>query len=100
MREAKEIQLEDDFSAPKTIITDPEELAEYRCGGQEAAVWTCRVAEIAIAIEDSKAQQVLRSPHDCHARARRLRKRKAFEDDVRRVGRWNLSIWAKVRKQT
>lgn len=31
LREAKEIQLEDDFKAPKTIITDPEELAEYRC---------------------------------------------------------------------
>jgi hypothetical protein len=32
LREAKEIQLEDDFKAPKTIITDPEELAEYRWG--------------------------------------------------------------------
>jgi crooked neck len=30
LREAKEIQLEDDFKAPKTIITDPGELAEYR----------------------------------------------------------------------
>lgn len=30
LREAKEIQLEDDRRAPKTIITDPEELAEYR----------------------------------------------------------------------
>lgn len=30
LREAKEIQLEDGFTAPKTIITDPEELAEYR----------------------------------------------------------------------
>jgi hypothetical protein len=30
LREAKEIQLEDDFKAPKTIITDPDELAEYR----------------------------------------------------------------------
>lgn len=30
LRESKEIQLEDDFKAPKTIITDPEELAEYR----------------------------------------------------------------------
>jgi crooked neck len=29
-RGAKEIQLEDDFKAPKTIITDPEELTEYR----------------------------------------------------------------------
>jgi crooked neck len=31
LRESKEIQLEDDYKAPKTIITDPEELAEYRC---------------------------------------------------------------------
>lgn len=54
LREAKEIQLEDDFSAPKTIINDPEELAEYR-----------------------------------------LKKRKEFEDMVRRVGRWNLAIWSK-----
>ncbi|KAF8063074.1 CRNKL1 [Scenedesmus sp. PABB004] len=54
LRESKDIQLEDDFSAPKTIITDPEELAEYR-----------------------------------------LRKRKEFEDNVRRVGRWNPSIWTK-----
>jgi crooked neck len=30
LREAKEIQLEDDFKAPKAIISDPEELAEYR----------------------------------------------------------------------
>lgn len=30
LRESKEIQLEDGFSAPRTIITDPEELAEYR----------------------------------------------------------------------
>lgn len=30
LREAKEIQLEDDFKKPKTIINDPEELAEYR----------------------------------------------------------------------
>lgn len=30
LREAKEIQLEDDYKAPKQIITDPEELAEYR----------------------------------------------------------------------
>eukprot|EP00879_Flechtneria_rotunda_P012878 GHRR01013449.1.p1 GENE.GHRR01013449.1~~GHRR01013449.1.p1 ORF type:complete len:310 (+),score=85.29 GHRR01013449.1:659-1588(+) len=54
LREAKEIQLEDDFKAPKTIITDPEELAEYR-----------------------------------------LKKRKEFEDNVRRVGRWNHTIWIK-----
>lgn len=31
LRESKDIQLEDDYKAPKTIITDPEELAEYRC---------------------------------------------------------------------
>ncbi|GLC73188.1 hypothetical protein PLESTF_001345100 [Pleodorina starrii] len=30
LREAKEIQLEDDYKAPKQIITDPEELSEYR----------------------------------------------------------------------
>lgn len=30
LRESKEIQLEDDFKKPKTIINDPEELAEYR----------------------------------------------------------------------
>lgn len=30
LREAKEIQLEDDFKAPRAVITDPEELAEYR----------------------------------------------------------------------
>jgi crooked neck len=33
LRESKEIQLEDDYKAPKTIITDPEELAEYRWVG-------------------------------------------------------------------
>lgn len=54
LREAKEIQLEDDFKAPKTIITDPEELAEYR-----------------------------------------LRKRKEFEDLLRRVGRWQPGVWVK-----
>lgn len=27
----------------------------------------------------------------------RLKKRKEFEDLVRRVGRWNLTVWAKVR---
>jgi hypothetical protein len=26
----------------------------------------------------------------------RLKKRKEFEDTVRRVGRWNLAVWAKV----
>ena len=56
LREAKEIQLEDDFKKPKTIINDPEELAEYR-----------------------------------------LKKRKEFEDMIRRVGRFNLTIWVKVR---
>ena len=56
LREAKEIQLEDDHKAPKVIITDPEELAEYR-----------------------------------------LKKRKEFEDMARRVGRFNASIWVKVR---
>lgn len=35
LRESKEIQLEDDFKAPKTIITDPEELAEYRWGSAQ-----------------------------------------------------------------
>lgn len=58
LREAKEIQLEDDFRKPKTIINDPEELAEYR-----------------------------------------LKKRKEFEDMIRRVGRFNLAIWVKVRGQ-
>ncbi len=56
LREAKEIQLEDDFKKPKTIINDPEELAEYR-----------------------------------------LKKRKEFEDLIRRVGRFNPAIWVKVR---
>ena len=55
LREAKEIQLEDDHTAPKQIITDPEELAEYR-----------------------------------------LKKRKEFEDLVRRVGRFNGTVWVKV----
>lgn len=27
----------------------------------------------------------------------RLKKRKEFEDNVRRVGRWNHSVWVKVR---
>lgn len=58
LREAKEIQLEDGFKAPKTIINDPEELAEYR-----------------------------------------LKKRKEFEDLARRVGRFNLTVWVKVRTQ-
>jgi crooked neck len=55
LREAKEIQLEDDFKAPKTIITDPEELNEYR-----------------------------------------LKKRKEFEDTLRRVGRWHPAVYVKV----
>jgi hypothetical protein len=56
LREAKELQLEDDnFKPPKQIITDPEELAEYR-----------------------------------------LRKRKEYEDLVRRVGRFNMGVWVKV----
>ena len=55
LRESKEIQLEDSSRKPKTIINDPEELAEYR-----------------------------------------LKKRKEFEDMIRRVGRFNLSIWTKV----
>eukprot|EP00877_Chromochloris_zofingiensis_P007788 jgi/Chrzof1/3262/Cz12g18090.t1 len=55
LRESKEIQLEtEDFKAPKTIITDPAELAEYR-----------------------------------------LRKRKEFEDLIRRVGRWQPNVWVK-----
>ena len=54
LREAKEIQLEGDFVAPKTIITDPQELAEYR-----------------------------------------LRKRKEFEDLLRRVGRFQPNVWVK-----
>lgn len=54
LREAKEIQLEDEFKAPKQVITDPEELAEYR-----------------------------------------LRKRKEFEDLIRRVGRFNSGVWVK-----
>jgi crooked neck len=56
LREAKEIRLEDDIRAPKTVITDPQELAEYR-----------------------------------------LRKRKEFEDALRRVGRWQSGVWVKVR---
>ena len=56
LREAKEIQLEEDhLKPPKTFITDPEELAEYR-----------------------------------------LRKRKEYEDLVRRVGRFNLGVWVKA----
>jgi crooked neck len=56
LRESKEIQLEDEFTAPKQIITDPEELSEYR-----------------------------------------LKKRKEFEDLIRRVGRFNSAVWVKVR---
>jgi crooked neck len=56
LREAKEIQLEEDFKGPKTIITDPGELQEYR-----------------------------------------LKKRKEYEDLCRRVGRFNIGVWVKVR---
>lgn len=56
IREAKEIQLEEDIAKPKTIITDQEELNEYR-----------------------------------------LKKRKEFEDMIRRVGKFNGRIWVKVR---
>mmetsp|Transcript_7023 Transcript_7023/g.25892 ORF Transcript_7023/g.25892 Transcript_7023/m.25892 type:complete len:723 (+) Transcript_7023:146-2314(+) len=52
VREAKDFQ-EEDFRAPKSKITDPEELAEYR-----------------------------------------LRKRKHYEDLVRRV-KWNIGVWVK-----
>ena len=54
VREAKDLQLEDAYQKPKTIITDEQELAEYR-----------------------------------------LRERKKFEDEVRRVGRFALTIWVK-----
>lgn len=54
LREAQVLQ-DKDFKAPKQVITDPEELAEYR-----------------------------------------LRKRKEFEDTVRRVGAWNPGAWVKV----
>lgn len=54
LREAKELQLEDEFKPPKQIITDPQELDEYR-----------------------------------------LRKRKEYEDLLRRVGRFNVNIWVK-----
>ncbi|GMH39793.1 hypothetical protein BSKO_07691 [Bryopsis sp. KO-2023] len=54
LREAKELQLEDEFKPPKQIITDPHELDEYR-----------------------------------------LRKRKEYEDLLRRVGRFNINIWVK-----
>ncbi|MEW5311125.1 MAG: hypothetical protein WDW38_002865 [Sanguina aurantia] len=54
LRESKDIQLEDGFTAPKQIITDPEELAEYR-----------------------------------------LKKRKEFEDNARRVGRFQMTVWFK-----
>lgn len=52
LREAKELQLEDTVKVPKQIITDQEELDDYR-----------------------------------------LRERKKFEDALRRVGRYQLSIW-------
>jgi len=36
---------------------------------------------------------------DCSIHHPRLKKRKEFEDTVRRVGRWSLGVWAKVRQQ-
>eukprot|EP00798_Chlamydomonas_sp_ICE-L_P019500 gene19500-26163_t len=42
MREAKEIQLEDDHKAPKVIITDPEELGEYRLKKRKEFEDLCR----------------------------------------------------------
>jgi crooked neck len=54
LREAKALQLEDQYQKPKQIITDQHELDEYR-----------------------------------------LRERKRFEDEVRRVGRFALGIWVK-----
>ncbi|CAD7695161.1 unnamed protein product [Ostreobium quekettii] len=54
LREAKELQLEDEFKPPVQIITDTAELDEYR-----------------------------------------LRKRKEFEDLLRRVGRFNMNVWVK-----
>lgn len=55
LRESKELQLEDNYKPPVQIITDPQELAEYR-----------------------------------------LKKRKEFEDLLRRVGRFNAAVWVKV----
>lgn len=54
LREAKELQLEDQYTKPKQVISDQHELAEYR-----------------------------------------LRERKKFEDEVRRVGRIAFGIWVK-----
>ena len=54
LREAKGLMLEEGYTAPKQIITDQQELEEYR-----------------------------------------LRERKTFEDNVRRVGRFNMGIWVK-----
>lgn len=54
LREAKELQLEDQYTKPKQVISDHHELSEYR-----------------------------------------LRERKKFEDEVRRVGRIAFGIWVK-----
>eukprot|EP00892_Ulva_mutabilis_P002068 jgi/Ulvmu1/11862/UM081_0020.1 len=54
LREAKELQLEDQYTKPKQVISDQHELDEYR-----------------------------------------LRERKKFEDEVRRVGRIAFGIWVK-----
>lgn len=54
LREAKELQLEDQYTKPKQVISDKHELDEYR-----------------------------------------LRERKKFEDEVRRVGRIAFGIWVK-----
>lgn len=54
LREAKELQLEDQYTKPKQVISDQHELNEYR-----------------------------------------LRERKKFEDEVRRVGRIAFGIWVK-----
>jgi crooked neck len=54
VQEAKDLQLEDHYRKPQSIITDQQELDEYR-----------------------------------------LRQRKRFEDEVRRVGRFSLGTWVK-----
>lgn len=36
----------------------------------------------------------------CYSCCVRLKKRKEYEDLVRRVGRWNLAVWAKVKRHT
>lgn len=54
VREAKDLQLEDHYRKPQAIITDQQELDEYR-----------------------------------------LRERKKFEDELRRVGRFSMGSWVK-----